>query len=134
MTDKTKSRSAGGTAGAGQAETAACGGAAISCNYSTTGGTSRQLHVSDFLRYGRENALHLGELKQLLHKDGRTIRLMIQQERQHVPIVSDNFSGYWIGTLDEANSFARSMQVRAGEIQKAAAFVQLAAWRAENGS
>ncbi len=103
-----------------------------SCNHSTTNSSGRQLRVSDFLRYGRENALHLGELKQLLNKDGRTIRLMIQNERRHIPIVSDNQSGYWIGTLDEANAFARSMQARAVEIQKSAEFVQLAALEAEN--
>lgn len=129
MDGKENARPVAGTTGRARQETAA-GQAAISMPYCNMIPAGRQPRVADFLLHGRENALHLGELKQLLHKDGRTVRLMIQQERRYVPIVSDNKSGYWIGTLAEANAFARSMQVRAGEIQRTAAFVQMAALEA----
>ena len=115
--------------GAGRTETAACGKAAISRNYSITGGTERQerLKISDILPAERETALKMSELKQLLNEDSRTIRLMIQRERRRVPIVSDNQNGYWIGSVEDVQMFAQSMRGRARQIWQTAANVEKAA-------
>lgn len=129
MISTRKARSTAGTEERATETGTDCETASTSANYSTTAAAGC-LQISDFLRHGRGNALHLRELKRLLHKDERTIRLMIQHERRRVPIVSDNRSGYWIGTLNEAEAFARSMRARAFEIQRAAAAVQLAALEA----
>lgn len=48
------------------------------CNTAAAG---RQRKVSDFLSHGRENAVPLRHLKKMMEADGRTVRLMIQQER-----------------------------------------------------
>lgn len=129
MNEREKSRPADGTAEAGRTETAACGRAAISCNYSITGGAERQerLKISDTLPGERENALKLSELRQLFSEDSRTIRLMIQRERRRVPIVSDCQHGYWIGNVEDVRMFARSMRGRARQIWQTAANVERAA-------
>lgn len=110
-------------------ETAACGRAAISGNYSITGGAERQdkLKISDILPGELENALKLSELRQLFSEDSRTIRLMIQRERRRVPIVSDCKHGYWIGNVEDVRMFARSMRGRARQIWQTAANVERAA-------
>lgn len=134
MNDKRKSRPAGGTAGAGRTETAAFGGAATSCNYSTTGGAGRQLRVSDVLCRGKENAQTMRELRQILKGDSRSIRLQIEHERRSgCPIVSDCQHGYWLAeTRAEIETFVRSMRARAFEIQRTAALVQMARPEAGN--
>ena len=110
------------------AEIAACSRAAISCNYSTTSAAGRQRKVSDFLSHGREKAVPLRHLKTLLDADGRTVRLMIQQERlAGTPICADNLSGYYLpATEDERAACVRSMRHRAGEIMRTARAIEQA--------
>ena len=110
------------------AEIAACGRAAISCDYLTTMAADRQRKVSDFLSHGRENAVPLRHLKKLMETDGRTVRLMIQQERlSGTPICADNLTGYYIAANEaEKAACVRSMRHRAGEIMKTARAIERA--------
>lgn len=110
------------------AETAACGRAAISYGYLTTTATGRQRKVSDFLSHGRENAVPLRHLKKVMEADGRTVRLMIQQERlSGMPICADNLTGYYLpATEEERTTCVRSMRHRAGEIMRTARAIERA--------
>ena len=110
------------------AETAACGRAAISYGYLTTTATGRQRKVSDFLSHGRENAVPLRHLKKVMEADGRTVRLMIQQERlSGMPICADNLTGYYIAANEaEKAACVRSMRHRAREIMKTARAIEQA--------
>ena len=110
------------------AETAACGRAAISYGYLTTTAAGRQRKVSDFLSHGRENAVPLRHLKKVMEADGRTVRLMIQQERlSGMPICADNLTGYYLpATEEERTACVRSMRHRAGEIMKTARAIEQA--------
>ena len=125
MSAKEKARPAGGTAERA-AETAAFGGAAISYDYLTTTVAGRQRKVSDLLSRGRENAVPLRHLKQIMETDGRTIRLMIQRERlEGIPICADNLTGYFLpSTEDEKTACVRSMRHRAGEIMRTAQAIE----------
>lgn len=129
MSAKEKTRPAAGTTEAGQTETAA-GQATISNKNITTTAGNRQdrLKISDVLPGERENALKMSELKQLFSEDSRTIRLMIQRERQRLPILSDNFSGYWVSDDEaEVRQFTNSMRHRARQIWTTARNVERAA-------
>ena len=110
------------------AETAACGRAAISYGYLTTTATGRQRKVSDFLSHGRENAVPLRHLKKVMEADGRTVRLMIQQERlSGMPICADNLTGYYLpATEGEKTTCVRSLRHRAEEIMKTARAIERA--------
>ena len=116
---------------AGMETAAALTGATISHAHSITEGKERQLpklQVSDLLPHERENALKLRDLKELFSMDSRTIRSLIQRERQHVPILSDNLSGYWISDdAAEVQKFTASMRHRARQIWATAAHVEKAA-------
>ena len=111
-----------------EAETAACGRAAISSAYYSTDKANGQFQVSDVLLKGEKNAQTMRELRQVLNGSSRSIRLEIEKARRHgVPIVSDCQHGYWIAeTRAELDRFCRSMRARAFESQKTAALVQLA--------
>ena len=102
------------------AEIAACSRAAISCNYSTTSAAGRQIKIADYLSHGQENAIPRRELERLTSMDGRTIRLMIQQERlAGTPICADNLTGYYLpATVEEKAACVRSLRHRAGEIMR----------------
>ena len=108
------------------AETAAFGGATISYDYLTTTAAGRQRKVSDFLSHGRENAVPLRHLKKMMETDGRTVRLMIQQERlSGMPICADNLTGYYLpATEEEKSACVRSMRHRAGEIMRTARAIE----------
>ena len=110
------------------AETAAFGRAAISCDYLTTMAAGRQRKVSDFLSHGRENAVPLRHLKKVMEADGRTVRLMIQQERlSGMPICADNLTGYYLpATQEERTACVCSMRHRAGEIMRTARAIERA--------
>lgn len=125
MSTKEKTRPGAGTPERAT-ETAACSRAAISCNYSTTSAAGRQRKVSDLLSRGRENAVPLRHLKQIMETDGRTIRLMIQRERlEGIPICADNLTGYFLpSTEDEKTACVRSMRHRAGEIMRTAQAIE----------
>ena len=113
----------------GRMETAACGKAAISSVNNTTAQPRRQaLCVTDILPHGRENALKMVDLREMLHADSRSIRARIQAERQFTPILSDCSSGYWISDDPvEARVFFHSMMNRSREIAKTAKAVARAA-------
>ena len=110
------------------AETAACGGAAISCDYSITTVAGRQRKVSDLLNRGRENAVPLRHLKKLLEVDGRTARLMIERERRSgTPICADCSTGYYLpATVEEKAACVRSMLHRSEEIRRTAEAIERA--------
>ena len=78
--------------------------------------------VSDYLLPGQQNAVPLKHLKDLLHLDGRKVRLMIRAERlAGTPILADNQTGYYLPGNDlERARCVRSMRRRAAEIAKAA--------------
>lgn len=78
--------------------------------------------ISDFLLPGQQNAVPLRHLKDLLHLDGRKVRLMIRAERlAGTPILADNQTGYYLpGNDHERARCVRSMRRRAAEIVKAA--------------
>lgn len=107
-------------------ETAAYSRAAISYGHFTTTAAGRQRRVSDFLSRGRENAVPLRHLKKLMETDGRTVRLMIQQERlSGTPICADNLTGYYLPANEEEKSACvRSMRHRAAEITKTALAIE----------
>lgn len=107
----------------GRAETAAFGEAAISCTYSTTGRKDSQvMQITDFIPEGKENAVHLKDLKEILHLSGRCVREQIEQARRHgVPVLSDCVNGYWRSNdADEILRFHRSMTARATQIRTVA--------------
>lgn len=78
--------------------------------------------VSDYLLPGQQNAVPLKRLKDLLHLDGRKVRLMIRAERlAGTPILADNQTGYYLpGSAHERTRCVRSMRRRAAEIVKVA--------------
>ena len=88
----------------------------------TSKSPGQELHIADLLSHGQENAIPLRELKNLLHLDGRTVRLMIRAERlSGTPILSDNRTGYFLpGNDHERARCVRSMRRRAAEIVRAA--------------
>ena len=111
------------------AETAALAGAAIS-NFNDTTILARRQHeiVTDMIPCGRENAIKLPQVAQLLDTDSRTARLLIQRARRSVPVLSDNASGYWISNdPNEVRRFSESMRRRARQIYKTAAAVERSA-------
>ena len=78
--------------------------------------------VADFLSPGQQNAVPLAHLKELLHLDGRKVRLLIRAERlAGTPILADNQTGYYLpGNDHERARCVQSMRRRAAEIVKAA--------------
>ena len=108
MTKNENTRPAGGTAERAT-ETAAFSGAAISCNHSNTAAAGRHL-------------------KKVMEADGRTVRLMIQQERlSGMPICADNLTGYYLpATPEERTACVCSMRHRAGEIMRTARAIERA--------
>ena len=128
MNAKEKAPTSAATLAEAATETAAFGGATISYDYLTTTAAGRQRKVSDFLSHGRENAVPLRHLKKMMETDGRTVRLMIQQERlSGTPICADNLTGYYLpATEEERTTCVRSMRHRAGEIMRTARAIERA--------
>lgn len=130
MREKEKTRPSAATLERETAETEA-GQATVPFDYFITGKKERQLpklQISEMLPHGRGNALKMRELKELFSKDSRAIRLLIQRERRHVPIISDNASGYWVSNNEtEIRQFTRSMRHRARQIWRTAENVERAA-------
>ena len=96
----------------------------------TTIAPSRQaVKIADFLSPGQQNAVPLRYLKDLLHLDGRKVRLMIRAERlAGTPILADNQTGYYLPGNDlERARCVRSMRRRAAEIVRAADAIEEAA-------
>ena len=96
-------------------------------NYTTTQ-SGGQGTISRLLMEGSENGLHLQDLVRLTGEDQRTVRRMIHEERrQGVPILSDNASGYFLpGSQQERDACVRSLRHRAKEILAAARAIEKA--------
>ena len=94
-------------------------------NYTTTQ-SGGQGTISRLLMEGSENGLHLQDLVRLTGEDQRTVRKMIHEERRSgVPILSDNASGYFLpSTEEERSACVRSLRHRAKEILAAAAAIE----------
>ncbi|WP_204221527.1 hypothetical protein [Pseudoflavonifractor sp. An176] len=88
--------------------------------------TTAQGAISRLLLHGQANALPRRELEALTGLDGRTVRLMIEQERRAgVPVLSDNARGYFLPeTAQETVACVRSLRHRAGEILRTAAAIE----------
>ena len=125
MTKKEKAPTSAATLTGAAAETTACR-ASIPIFDCTTAAEGRQRKVSDFLSHGRENAVPLRHLKKMMETDGRTVRLMIQQERlSGMPICADNLTGYYLpATEEEKSACVRSMRHRAEEIMRIARAIE----------
>lgn len=85
----------------------------------TTIAPSRQaVKIADFLSTGQQNAVPLKYLKNLLHLDERTVRLMIRSERlAGVPICENSRSGYFMpSSADERDTCAKRLRHRAAQI------------------
>ena len=96
-------------------------------NYTTTQNDG-QGAISRLLMAGSENGLHLQDLVHLTEEDQRTVRKLIHQERRRgVPILSDNASGYFLpGSQQEWEACVRSLRHRAKEILAAARAIEKA--------
>ena len=127
MNTKEKAPTSAATLTGAVAEMTACR-ASIPISDCTTAAAGRQRKVSELLNRGRENAVPLRHLKKLMETDGRTVRLMIQQERlSGMPICADNLTGYYLPANEaEKAAFVRSMRHRAGEIMKTAKAIEQA--------
>ena len=78
--------------------------------------------VADFLSRGQQSAVPLRYLKDLLHLDGRKVRLMIRAERlAGTPICEDSQSGYYLPkSTNERDLCAERLRHRAAQIIKVA--------------
>ncbi len=103
--------------------------AAPTTNSTRSSGHSQALQVADFLLAGEMNAVPMRHLKSILHRDGRTIRTLIEQERRSgTLILSDNQHGYFLAANQgEVERFVRSMKHRAYEIIETAVAIERAA-------
>lgn len=88
----------------------------------STTARQRTQGIAAFLLRGSANAIPLQHLQTLTGIDGRTIRRLIQRERQAgACICVNNRDGYFLAkTVAERDACARSMQHRAGEIERTA--------------
>ena len=127
MNKNENTRPAGGTAERATAEMTACR-ASIPMSDCNTAAADRQIKISAFLSHGQENAIPRRELEKLTGMDGRTVRLMIEQERRGgTPICTNNLTGYYLpATEEERTACVRSMRHRAGEIMKTARAIEQA--------
>ncbi len=92
--------------------------AAPTTNSIRSSGKRQALRIADFLEAGEGNARSMKYLKDILHRNSRTIRARIEAERRRgIPILSNNQTGYyWAADLSEIERFTRSMRHRANEI------------------
>lgn len=128
MSDKKKAPAGGGTPTGAGWEKAAGKTHNSYINHTTAAAWRQHEIVTDMIPCGRENAIKLPQVAQLLDTDSRTARLMIQRARRSVPVLSDNASGYWISNdPNEVRRFSESMRRRARQIYKTAANVEKAA-------
>lgn len=128
MTDKRKAPGSAATLTGARRETAAGMAHDSYINHTTTLAQRQHEIVTDMIPCGRENAIKLPQVAQLLDTDSRTARLVIQRARRSVPVLSDNASGYWISSdPNEVKRFSESMRHRARQIYKTASDVEKAA-------
>ena len=119
MNAKENARPAGGTAGQAAENNAGC--KIPQDDYTTDAGP-----IARLLSHGRENAVPLRHLTAMTKLDGRTVRVMIAEERlAGAPILADNSTGYFLpASEDEKAQFIRSMKHRAKEIERAAEAIE----------
>ena len=124
MTTKEKALAGAGTP-TKATETAAFGGAAISCYHSNTVLETRQLKISGLLSRGAENAIPLRDLQAVTGLDGRVIRRMVEEERRAgVELLANTHGFYMADSPTEVAAFVKQMRGRAHEILKTAAAVE----------
>lgn len=93
--------------------------ATASITKDTTAPSSGQaLKIFSLLSHGAENGVTLHHLEKLTDLDGRTLRLMIRQERLGgVPICENSRSGYYMpSSTDERDTCAKRLRHRAAQI------------------
>lgn len=90
--------------------------------FTTPAPAGARVHIADFLSPGQQNAVPLRHLKDLLHLEGRTVRLMIRAERlAGTPICEDSQSGYYLPkSTNERDLCAKRLRHRADEIRRVA--------------
>lgn len=92
--------------------------------FTTSPPLGQAVHIADFLRPGQQNAIPLKQLKNLLHLDGRKVRLMIRAERlAGTPILESSRAtgGYYLpSTPDERARCVQRLRRRAAEIVRVA--------------
>lgn len=97
----------------------------------TTNKPGQGLRVADFLARGQQNAIPLKHLKDLLHLNGRKVRLMIRAERlSGTPILESSKAtgGYFLpSTPGERARCVQRLRRRAAEIVKVADAIEGAA-------
>lgn len=112
----------------GAAETGTTGKApsASTLDNNTSRGGGQAGGIASLLMEGADNGLHLQDLVRLTGEDQRTVRRMIHEERrQGVPILSDNANGYFLpGSQQEREACVRSLRHRAKEILSAARSIE----------
>ena len=88
----------------------------------TTSPSGQVVRIADFLLPGQQSAIPLKHLKDLLHLDGRKVRLMIRAERlAGTPICEDSQSGYYLPkSTNERDLCAKRLRHRAAQIIKVA--------------
>lgn len=86
------------------------------------------LKISSLLSNGAENGVTLRHLEKLTDLDGRTVRLMIRQERLGgVPICENSRSGYYMpSSTDERDLCAKRLRHRAAQIVAVADAIEAA--------
>lgn len=96
----------------------------------TTGNVERQVFktvVADFLGTGEQSGRTMKQLQEILDKDSRSIRSLVERERRDTPILSGQ-TGYFLPSCeDEVKRFCGSMRRRARAIWTSAANVEKAA-------
>lgn len=97
-------------------------------DFTTAPPPGQAVKIADFLSRGEAHAVPLRHLRELLHLDGRTVRLMIRQERLHgVPILENSRTGYYLPDNDhERAKCIRRLRKRAAEIGKIADCIEKA--------
>lgn len=104
----------------GKAETgpASQAGPYLHQQFTTAPPQGQAVKIADFLSPGQQNAVPSRYLRDLLHLDGRTLRLMIRQERLGgVPICEDSKNGYFMpSSTDERDTCAKRLRHRAAQI------------------
>lgn len=90
--------------------------------YDITAATGRQIHISEFLQTGQQNAIPLRHLVQLTGMKSRALRRRIEAERRSgIPILSNCENGYFLpDSQAEVERFVYSVRSRAREIEAVA--------------
>ena len=119
MNDSTKkTHPTAATAGRARLDAEAWQATASITKDTTVPSSGQALKISSLLSHGAENGVTLHHLEKLTDLDGRTVRLMIRQERLGgVPICEDSRNGYFMpSSTDERDTCAKRLRHRAAQI------------------